>query len=503
MKQWLLFVGLQVVNFVYCQENNQSLNINDPWFRDHVNKGLQIGDTMPDISLGTVINNYTGKTRFSDFKGKLLILDFWSTTCSSCLHDFPYMKKMQEQFSGKIQILLVNTAETRQQITESFNQRYKNKIKLPDNLPSIVADSLGSFENHVLFKLFPYRRLGQHIWIDKEGIIRLIGEHENTNPEKIVDFLAGRPIQFLYPDSRLPSLSVDRKTPYYKQLGSLKTTPVVYGSFITPYTNELEGHINFIIDSANKTRTMHFINIDVAYMYEQAFNGIWKKNANILYSPLSLVNGDLVIFPPGTDTLNYSSNEDLINRRATDRDFIKSKYCYEQVVSINMPFAKRQQYMVEDLNRFFEEQLGTTAVLEKRKVFCYSIVRTSKFDKVSPKSELQSTDHIINLIEEGGRKLKKYKSVPLISVFQLTIQENPKLKDYLIQQKRKGKSFLLINETGWDKTKIVNMALPAEELYTINDLRKVLNPYDLNIVEKESDIEFIVFKKQNHTNMTH
>lgn len=248
---------------------------------------------------------------------------------------------------------------------------------------------------------------------------------------------------------------------------------------------------------------MHFINIDVAYMYEQAFNGIWKKNANILYSPLSLVNGDLVIFPPGTDTLNYSSNEYLINRRATDRDFIKSKYCYEQVVSINMPFAKRQQYMVEDLNRFFEEQLGTTAVLEKRKVFCYSIVRTSKFDKVSPKSELQSTDHIINLIEEGGRKLKKYKSVPLISVFQLTIQENPKLKDYLIQQKRKGKSFLLINETGWDKTKIVNMALPAEELYTINDLRKVLNPYDLNIVEKESDIEFIVFKKQNHTNMTH
>ena len=62
---------------------------------------------------------------------------------------------------------------------------------------------------------------------------------------------------------------------------------------------------------------------------------------------------------------------------------------------------------------------------------------------------------------------------------------------------------MLINETGWDKTKIVNMALPAEELYTINDLRKVLNPYDLNIVEKESDIEFIVFKKQNHTNMTH
>lgn len=39
------------------------------------------------------------------------------------------------------------------------------------------------------------------------------------------------------------------------------------------------------------------------------------------------------------------------------------------------------------------------------------------------------------------------------------------------------------------------MALPAEELNTINDLRKVLNHYDLNIVEKESDIEFIVFKK--------
>lgn len=497
MKQLL---GLIIVFFViveaYAQTDNKSLKINDDWFRNYGNKGLQVGDAMPDIPLGTMLNDHTGKTSFTDFRGKLVILDFWATTCSSCIEDFPYMENLQRQFGDKIQVLLVNTFESKQQIQEKWIERYK--IKMPD-LPSLVADQPSdSFEdayrNSAVYRLFPYRRLGQHVWIDGKGIIRLIGGHMNTHPEKIADLLAGKEITFLNDNDRIPEISEDRKTPYYKQLGSLQSTPVVYGSFITPYNNELSGSVNYIVDSVYQTMTTYFINLDLVDIYEHAFNGLWKKT-NIFYSPLSLVHGDLAIFPPGTDTLNFTSYEKLLHRRATDKDYLKAKYCYEQVTPMHMPYIQRQQYMVEDLNRFFKERLGVTAALEKRKIPCYSIVRISKADKIEGNSGVLSGGTSINAMEEKGRRLKKYTSVPFEAVIQLTIPENPNLQSFLEQNKRNGKPFLLINETGWDRNKKVDMVLPAGDLNTIEDMKKVLKQYDLDIVEKEGEVELIVFKK--------
>ena len=53
---------------------------------------------MPNISLsdaGDVVYNKTGKTRFADFKNKLIILDFWIINCVSCIAGFPKMDKLQ------------------------------------------------------------------------------------------------------------------------------------------------------------------------------------------------------------------------------------------------------------------------------------------------------------------------------------------------------------------------------------------------------------------------
>jgi thiol-disulfide isomerase/thioredoxin len=54
-----------------------------------------------------------GKTvQLKDFKGKILIIDFWATWCKPCLASFPAMKKLQNEFNDKnVKFVFINTLE--------------------------------------------------------------------------------------------------------------------------------------------------------------------------------------------------------------------------------------------------------------------------------------------------------------------------------------------------------------------------------------------------------
>ena len=74
-------------------------------------KALTIGDTVPDITITNVYNYPASTIHLSDLKGKLVILDFWSTWCGACIEAFPKMEKLQKEFGDQLQVILVNTYE--------------------------------------------------------------------------------------------------------------------------------------------------------------------------------------------------------------------------------------------------------------------------------------------------------------------------------------------------------------------------------------------------------
>lgn len=73
---------------------------------------LTIGDPVPDSRFTTVLNHSSQTAKLSDFKGRLVILDFWSTRCGSCLHAFPKMDSLQKAFCNNLKVLLVNNRST-------------------------------------------------------------------------------------------------------------------------------------------------------------------------------------------------------------------------------------------------------------------------------------------------------------------------------------------------------------------------------------------------------
>ncbi|MGH2645715.1 MAG: hypothetical protein ACRDE2_17320, partial [Chitinophagaceae bacterium] len=52
---------------------------------------LSIGDTVPDVVFNQMMNYHSKTAQLSDFENKkLIILDFWSTSCTACIDYFPH-----------------------------------------------------------------------------------------------------------------------------------------------------------------------------------------------------------------------------------------------------------------------------------------------------------------------------------------------------------------------------------------------------------------------------
>ena len=67
--------------------------------------GITIGQQVPDVLIKTILNYNTTdgpatSAKVSDFRGKLLIIDFWATWCTSCIYKFPELDQLQDEFAG-------------------------------------------------------------------------------------------------------------------------------------------------------------------------------------------------------------------------------------------------------------------------------------------------------------------------------------------------------------------------------------------------------------------
>ena len=61
-------------------------------------KTLQYQKSAPDFALADA----TGKTiRLSDFKGRVVLLNFWATTCGGCRTEVPWLVEFQKQYEKR------------------------------------------------------------------------------------------------------------------------------------------------------------------------------------------------------------------------------------------------------------------------------------------------------------------------------------------------------------------------------------------------------------------
>lgn len=97
----------------------------------------------PDFELPTLDGN---PIKFSQFKGKTVVLNFWATWCTPCVTEFPSMVRMANKLKGNVVLVTVAADERKQDVVDfikTFKGEADNIVNLYD--PSFqVAEKFGT-----------------------------------------------------------------------------------------------------------------------------------------------------------------------------------------------------------------------------------------------------------------------------------------------------------------------------------------------------------------------
>jgi thiol-disulfide isomerase/thioredoxin len=150
----------------------------------------------PVLHFSKILNFEKTSAKLTDFKSKVVILDFWATWCAPCLESFPHLEALQKQFGSDLQIITI-TNESEERILKFLQKR-------PLSLP-VVLDA-----DRKLATEFPHRTIPHTIVIDKQGMVSAI-----TNPKELTTPLVQKVV-----DGQTIQLT-EKKTPWILTLLSL------------------------------------------------------------------------------------------------------------------------------------------------------------------------------------------------------------------------------------------------------------------------------------------
>jgi thiol-disulfide isomerase/thioredoxin len=430
---FLLFLTVRVTaqNFVPLKPKQVSPSA--------IRRTLRVGDTMPNVLMNRLVNYRSEQVRFNDIKKKLTILDFWSSSCSSCIDLFPHMLQLQNRFKDEIQIILVNGKSKKygddvskiSGILKKVKYRTKTEITLP-----VVYNS------EILDNYFPYVTVPHEVWIDQQGkVVAITGAAEITEGN-IEAFINGRKISLRQKNDVTINLANQNLSELYHGENPIKTPPLFSSTLV-------RGRIDGINSSGIRVAQtgdvygMYIANQPLLALYRSAYRDIIKYPDN----QLIFKNTDSLLF----HKLDYS-----------DTSSAAELYSYD-LISAPGEINKLLKYMQSDLDKVFHISLAN----EKRILPCYVVTLAGSESVHSRGGEA---------IWDTKSKVKYIQNYP---VNQILTELNKQCK------------IPLIDETGSQRN--MDIELPAN-LEDGEELIKALMKSGLKVQKTFRDLDVIIFK---------
>lgn len=138
-----------------------------------------VKQTLPRVETPFVAPDFTldsegGKTyHLADYRGQVVLINFWATWCPPCRHEMPSMNRMWKKIKGKgVQVFAVNVGEDADTIFEFLGS-------YPVNFP-LLMDHDGT-----IVKKYPVTGLPTTYIVDPEGkvVYRAVGSREWDDPK--------------------------------------------------------------------------------------------------------------------------------------------------------------------------------------------------------------------------------------------------------------------------------------------------------------------------------
>lgn len=127
---------------------------------------------LPRSAPNFALKNLTDATvTLEQYRGKIVLLDFWATWCKPCVKSMPVLQELYEQFAGKdFFVVGISTDENGKKAVEPFIK--KHKITYPILLDTEENPAWDTYKVKVIPMMFLVDRKGQIVkqWVGETDI---------------------------------------------------------------------------------------------------------------------------------------------------------------------------------------------------------------------------------------------------------------------------------------------------------------------------------------------
>lgn len=122
-----------------------------------------VGNRAPAFAM----NDLNGKiVRLEDLKGKVVVMNFWSTKCAACDYETPALNEMVDAFAGKNVVFLGFAHDSKSSI-EKFLKKQPFKYEIfPESMQAMIVGYGKPQANGFYDMPFPL-----HIVVDQNGVV--------------------------------------------------------------------------------------------------------------------------------------------------------------------------------------------------------------------------------------------------------------------------------------------------------------------------------------------
>jgi thiol-disulfide isomerase/thioredoxin len=426
-----------------------------------------VGEKVPDVTINNIINYKSSSAKISDFKGKLLILDFWATYCAPCVSLFPRTDSLEKLFDGKIQFLSVTT-EPEIKVAEFLNRMDKIKHIKPI---SAVGDTL-------LRQFFPYSSIPYYVWIDSTGKVIANTSYQAVTKKNIEAVLNGKPTTFEdMKDIRLRKLNIQTSafllsnnfqlSDSLMKRDEISRNNILSYSVATKAVDATAGHLNFDMNHFSAVNlTVYFIyeffydagyyNAPVQGAFDSELNHKFEIKDKRILNKIDLM--DTTHIKPGTV--------------AMQNWLMGNTVCYEIVYPKGISWKEKMILVKQDLDRYFAKPMGFDTHVEQRIDSNTSVLRVINNGKINADSEEQSEEH-------HDRYHYLQHNLPVSHLINV-------LNSYFFQDEK----ISFIDKTGLDNHVDLDLTCDMTKLSSINEQ---LFKYGLKFIKEPSKIDVLVF----------
>jgi len=118
----------------------------------------EVGRPAPEFQLSDMKGN---RVSLAQFRGKVVVLDFWATWCGPCRVSMPGLEKIQQQYGDRLALLAINLQESPDEVRDYLQSQGLRSTVLLDRDGRVG-------------RVYRSNAIPMQVLIDKEGVVRHI-----------------------------------------------------------------------------------------------------------------------------------------------------------------------------------------------------------------------------------------------------------------------------------------------------------------------------------------